>query len=115
MPFSRTAFPETQRIVAISADLTSQSESAKAYNDAITRQNGLEPETVFLCAGHAKPGFFVEADERDLRSVSRLGALQDVTHLGSIGARRDVLGVCLDCTGRSFVHSSGEMLNLIQR
>ncbi|GHJ87840.1 hypothetical protein NliqN6_4242 [Naganishia liquefaciens] len=58
----------SQRIVAISADLTSQSESAKAYNQAIEQQRALQPENVFLCAGHAKPGFFVEADERDLRS-----------------------------------------------
>ena len=64
---------ETQRIVAISADLNSQSESAKAYTKAIEQQKGLEPGNVFLCAGHAKPGFFVEADERDLRSVSQLG------------------------------------------
>ncbi|KAJ9107233.1 hypothetical protein QFC20_003768 [Naganishia adeliensis] len=59
---------ETQKIVAISADLTRQADSARAYQDAIAQQGGLEPESVFLCAGHARPGFFVEADESDLRS-----------------------------------------------
>lgn len=78
--FQSHRISETQRIVSISADLTSQGESAKAYNDAIIQQNGLEPETVFLCAGHAKPGFFVEADERDLRSVSRLRIFRDIAH-----------------------------------
>ncbi|KAJ9111701.1 hypothetical protein QFC19_001061 [Naganishia cerealis] len=59
---------ESQRIVAISADLTSQATSHEAYHDAIAKQDGQVPDNVFLCAGHAKPGFFVEADEKDLRS-----------------------------------------------
>lgn len=61
---------ESQQIVAISADLTSQATSREAYNDAVKQQNGQVPDNVFLCAGYAKPGFFVEADEKDLRSVS---------------------------------------------
>ncbi|KAJ9121604.1 hypothetical protein QFC22_002223 [Naganishia vaughanmartiniae] len=59
---------QSQRIVAISADLTSQATSREAYHDAIKQQEGQVPDNVFLCAGHAKPGFFVEADEKDLRS-----------------------------------------------
>ncbi|KAJ9091376.1 hypothetical protein QFC21_007231 [Naganishia friedmannii] len=59
---------ESQRIVAISADLTSQATSREAYHDAIKQQHGQVPDNVFLCAGHAKPGFFVEVDEKDLRS-----------------------------------------------
>ncbi|KAI5449447.1 3-dehydrosphinganine reductase [Naganishia albida] len=59
---------ESQKIVSISADLTRQADSARAYQDAIAQHGGAEPSNVFLCAGHAKPGFFIETDESDLRS-----------------------------------------------
>lgn len=56
-------------IQAISADLSSYETSNTALQTAIShpRFSGRAPDHVFLCAGFAKPGFFVQASERDLK------------------------------------------------
>lgn len=61
---------ENQVVKAISADLISKTSSEDAFHAACAAFGGDLPDHVFLCAGFAKPGFFVEASEEDMRAVS---------------------------------------------
>lgn len=59
----------SQIVQAISADLTTATTSQQALVDAVAHSkfSGKAPDHVYLCAGFAKPGFFVTTSEKDLQ------------------------------------------------
>ncbi len=68
--FSQNMTTDGNQVVqAISADLISKKSAEDAFHAACKAFGGDLPEHVFLCAGFAKPGFFVETSEEDMRAV----------------------------------------------
>ncbi|KAH8828168.1 oxidoreductase [Flagelloscypha sp. PMI_526] len=58
---------ESQKFHSYSFSLDSASASAQALNEACQPFGGHAPDAVFLCAGTATPGFFVEETEESLK------------------------------------------------
>ena len=60
---------------SISADLTSSTSSQHAVDQAMEKNGGSAPDYVFLCAGHSRPKYFVDASTKELQSVCRVISL----------------------------------------
>ncbi|KAI7875011.1 NAD(P)-binding protein [Lichtheimia hyalospora FSU 10163] len=68
---------DDQRVVAISADVTSKSDVVRAFDEAKVRV-GSDPEYVFLCAGAASPKLFVDHTMEDFEYANQLNYLGQV-------------------------------------
>ncbi|CDS12489.1 hypothetical protein LRAMOSA04683 [Lichtheimia ramosa] len=66
-----------QRVVAISADVTSKDDVVRAFDEAKVKV-GCDPDHVFLCAGAASPKLFVEHTMDDFEYANKLNYLGQV-------------------------------------
>ncbi|KZV72401.1 oxidoreductase [Peniophora sp. CONT] len=57
----------TQILASYSYSLDSFDNAQAAYDEACGAHNGTPADAVFMCAGSARPGFWIEQDEEDIR------------------------------------------------
>ncbi|KAI9313981.1 hypothetical protein BX666DRAFT_2056572 [Dichotomocladium elegans] len=72
-----STFNAEQRVVTVSADVTSKEDVVRAFNEAKI-QMGCDPEMVYACAGAAYPKQFVDHTLDDFEYLSKLNYLGQV-------------------------------------
>lgn len=93
-----------QELRYVVADVSTMRGAAEAV-----AQCGAVPDAVFCCAGGAKPGFFVEQEERDFEAAVRTDYFTALW-TAHVRVRADA-GECEgdDCGRRAWAHCAGEL------
>ncbi|KAI8341523.1 hypothetical protein BC941DRAFT_493301 [Chlamydoabsidia padenii] len=68
---------ETQKVIAISADVTSKEDVARAFDEAQTKM-ARNPDCIFACAGASYPKFFLDYSLEDFDKAIQLNYLGQV-------------------------------------
>ncbi|SAM07847.1 hypothetical protein [Absidia glauca] len=81
---------ESQRVIAVSADVTSKEDVIRAFDDAKNKM-GRNPDCAFACAGASYPRFFLDYALEDFDKAIQLNYLGQVyvAHVGEATRMRD--------------------------